>query len=104
MIPYRRHCSPVSTPASDSFSAAMTCSSLNRLLPRLFLPGRVILNGEVTFPAKTRLSAYPAKCPFQCPVDVRWTLTELHAGDFGYIRTIENKWGQARETFAAENS
>ena len=44
MIPCRRHGSPVSTTASDSFSTAMICSSLNRLLrvtPPLTL-GRVV--------------------------------------------------------------
>src|ERR1035441_6139285 len=30
-MPCRRHSSPVSTPASDSFRMAMICSSLNRL-------------------------------------------------------------------------
>jgi len=46
VIPCRRHSSPVSTPASDSFSTAMICSSLNRLLRTTPPPTleRVILN------------------------------------------------------------
>src|ERR1039458_10177128 len=41
-MPCRRHSSPVSTPASDSFRMAMICSSLNRLFlttPPLALAG-----------------------------------------------------------------
>src|ERR1019366_6846506 len=42
VMPCRRHSSPVSTPASDSFRMAMICSSLNRLFlttPPLALAG-----------------------------------------------------------------
>src|SRR5450759_5206405 len=80
-MPCRRHSSPVSTPASDSFRMAMICSSLNRLFlttPPLALAGhrkwRSHISAGLVFGGQVSLFVRPRRVLRR--VEVRYFLSQ----------------------------